>query len=197
MSYAGWMSDFATGFDLGMYNGVKSGIEGTASFIAASLMGRGQEFVSTAFNGTVDRLSDWMVAGYPVDLSGRNVGGIVGGVVITLPFALEARAAGVAAETVEARGGTYLLRDAEGNVARTGRTNDLLRREAEHARDPALKDLDFEPVHRTDVYNEQRGLEQLLHDTYNPPLNKVRPISPNNPNLQKYLDAANGYFNNP
>ena len=105
-----------------------------------------------------------------------------------------------AAETTaaaEARGGTYLLRDAEGNVARTGRTNDLLRREAELARDPALKDLDFEPVHRTDVYNEQRGLEQLLHDTYNPPLNKVRPIGPNNPNLQKYLDAANGYLGNP
>ena len=101
----------------------------------------------------------------------------------------------LAAESVEARGGTYLLRDAEGNVARTGRTNDLVRRELEHARDPALKDLDFEPVHRTDVYEEQRGLEQLLHDTYNPPLNKVRPISPSNPNLQKYKDAADAFLN--
>jgi hypothetical protein len=84
--------------------------------------------------------------------------------------------------------------DAEGNVARTGRSNDLLRREAEHARDPALKDFDFEPVHRTEVYSEQRGLEQLLHDMYQPPLNKVRPISPTNPNLQEYLDAADSHL---
>ena len=83
----------------------------------------------------------------------------------------------------EARGGTYLLRDAEGKVVRTGRSNDLLRREAEHARDPLLKDFNFDPVHRTDLYPEQRGLEQLLHDMYQPPLDKVRPISPTNPRL--------------
>ena len=103
-----------------------------------------------------------------------------------------------AAKAVDAKGGTYLLRDPEtGQVMRTGRTNDLLRREAEHARDPVLKDLEFESVHRTDVYEEQRGLEQMLHDTYNPPLNKIRPISPSNPNLQGYLDAANGYLGKP
>lgn len=80
---------------------------------------------------------------------------------------------------------------------RTGRTDDLARRAAEHGRDPVLRDFEFEPVHRTDVYNEQRGLEQLLHDTYRPPLNKIRPISPTNPNLPKYQDAAKTFLGNP
>ena len=96
----------------------------------------------------------------------------------------------------EARGGAYLLRDAEtGQVMRTGRSGDLLVRQGQHARDPLLKNYDFEPVYRTDVYEAQRGLEQLLHDTYNPPLNKIRPISPTNPNLQSYLDAARRLLN--
>jgi hypothetical protein len=65
------------------------------------------------------------------------------------------------------RGGTYLLRDAESEaVMRTGRTGDLLRRAAEHARDRVLKDFIFEPVHRTGIYSEQRGLEQMLYDLY-------------------------------
>ena len=45
---------------------------------------------------------------------------------------------------------------------RTGRTNDLVRRKGEHFRDPALKDFKFEPVYRTDLYAQQRGLEQEL-----------------------------------
>ncbi|MBA4387845.1 MAG: hypothetical protein C0404_07680 [Verrucomicrobia bacterium] len=92
------------------------------------------------------------------------------------------------------KGGTYLLRDTERSVMRSGRSKDLRRREGDHARDPVLKDYEFEPVHRTDVYKEQRGLEQVLHDTFQPPLNKVRPISPQNPNLQEYLDAAKKYL---
>jgi len=99
---------------------------------------------------------------------------------------------------MEIRGGTYLLRNAEtGQVMRTGRTNDLTRRAAEHNRNSILRDFDFEPVHRTDVYEQQRGLEQLLHDIYQPPLNKVRPISPANPNLPLYQDAANTFLGNP
>lgn len=50
-------------------------------------------------------------------------------------------------------------------------------------------------MHKTDVYEEQRGLEQLLHDTYNPPLNKIRPINPSNPKLPIYRDAADNYLN--
>lgn len=95
----------------------------------------------------------------------------------------------------EARGGVYLLRDVEtGQVMRTGRTNDLLRRRGEHFRDPLLKDYRFEPVYRTDVYAERRGLEANLDWIHNPPLNYDRPIDPNNPNLQRYLQSANEYL---
>lgn len=69
-----------------------------------------------------------------------------------------------------------------------------MRREAEHGRDAVLGDFKFEAVHRTDVYAEQRGLEQLLHETHNPPLNKISPISPTNPNRQTYLDAAQQFL---
>jgi hypothetical protein len=93
------------------------------------------------------------------------------------------------------RGGTYVLRDpTTGQVLRTGRIGDLVRRAAEHGRDPALRGLTFDPVYRTDVYAEQRGLEQLLHETHQPPLNRIRPISPGNPRFQEYLDAARRFL---
>jgi hypothetical protein len=89
----------------------------------------------------------------------------------------------------------YLLRDAEtGQVMRTGRTSDLLKRELQHARDPALSSYDFEPVFSTDVYAEQRGLEQMLHDTYNPPLNFQNPIYEFNSNRAAYMNAARRYL---
>lgn len=77
---------------------------------------------------------------------------------------------------------------------RSGRTNDLARREAEHARDPKLEDLRFQDVHRTDIRSEQRGLEQILHDQHNPPLNAIKPISPRNSRLQEYLNAARNFL---
>ena len=77
---------------------------------------------------------------------------------------------------------------------RSGRTNDLARRQLEHARDPALKDLDLATAHRTDMRAEQRGLEQMLHDQYSPPLNAIRPISPGNPKLNDYMDAARRFL---
>ncbi len=90
-----------------------------------------------------------------------------------------------------ARGGTYLLRDAEtGQVMRTGRTQNLERRKDEHKRDAETKDLDFEIDRYSDKYDEQRGREQILHERYNPPLNKINPIRPNHPNRQRYLKAA-------
>ncbi len=87
------------------------------------------------------------------------------------------------------RGGTYLLRDpATEQVMRTGRSGNLDARRSRHAHD--YPDLRFEEVHRTDLYAEQRGLEQLLHEAHNPPMNKINPIDPKNPNRQEYLDAA-------
>lgn len=77
---------------------------------------------------------------------------------------------------------------------RTGRTNDLARRAAEHARNPILRDLQFEPAHRTDIYSQQRGLEQILHKEYAPPQNKINPISPKNPRLEHYIKAAEEFF---
>jgi RHS repeat-associated protein len=96
----------------------------------------------------------------------------------------------------QARGGTYVLRDpVTGRVMRSGRTNNLARRQAEHALDPALRDYRFEVAHRTDVYAEQRGLEQLLHETHKPPLNKIRGIDlPRNPRLPEYREAARRFL---
>ena len=58
----------------------------------------------------------------------------------------------------------------------------------------ALKDLDLVTAHRTDMRAEQRGLEQMLHDQYSPPLNAIRPISPGNPKLNDYMDAARRFL---
>jgi len=94
-----------------------------------------------------------------------------------------------------AEGGVCALRDpVTGQVVRTGRTNDLIRRAGEHLRDPALADFEFEIVARTDIYAQQRGLEQLIHEAYSPPLNLIQPISPTNPNLTTYLDAADDFL---
>jgi RHS repeat-associated protein len=94
-----------------------------------------------------------------------------------------------------ARGGIYLLRNPVTEVVvRTGRSNDLGRRRGDHARNPVLRDYQFETVHRTDNYAQQRGLEQMIHDLFNPPLNYVRPISPTNPNRPAYMDAAQQYL---
>ena len=103
------------------------------------------------------------------------------------------RGSEIAAE--EAKGGVYLLRDARtGKVMRTGRTGNLAVRARQHALNACTKDFDFEVVYRTDVYAEQRGLEQELDWVHNPPLNIDRPIYPKNKNLLKYLGAANDYL---
>ena len=89
----------------------------------------------------------------------------------------------------------YALRDpVTEQVVRTGRTNSLTRRAGEHLRDPALADCEFEVIERTDVYAQQRGLEQLAHDAYPPALNRIRPISPTNSNLTTYMDAAGEFL---
>jgi RHS repeat-associated protein len=94
------------------------------------------------------------------------------------------------------RGGVYALRDpATRQIMRTGRSNDLERREGEHARDPELEGLKFEPLYRSDLRAVQRGIEQFVHEQYNPPLNRINPISPSNPNRPGYMNAAQQYLN--
>ena len=89
------------------------------------------------------------------------------------------------------KGGTYKLVDPRtGKVMRTGRTCDLARRQAEHARHADTKHLRFEVDMYTDNHAAQRGREQIIHDLYDPPMNKIRPIRRNHPNMREYLDAA-------
>jgi hypothetical protein len=92
-----------------------------------------------------------------------------------------------------AKGGTYILRDPNTeDVVRTGRTKNLQRRAQQHARQ--FPQYDFEIDWRVDGYAIQRGREQMLHDMYSPPLNRIRPISPTNRNIDYYLNAARNYL---
>jgi len=105
---------------------------------------------------------------------------------------------GVTARNVdEAAGGVYSLRNEAGEVVRTGRTNDLVRRAGEHGRDPKLDQYRFQIEYRTDDYAAQRGLEQLLHDEFLPPLNKINPIAARNSRRAEYMRAGRGFRNGP
>ena len=86
-------------------------------------------------------------------------------------------------ETVqEATGGVYRLVDNEtGKTMRTGRTKDLEQRRQQHGRNPTLEKYDFIAVERTDDCATQRGLEQIIYEKYNAPLDFRRPISLQNP----------------
>ena len=96
-----------------------------------------------------------------------------------------------------AKGGTYVLKDKKTKeIVYCGRSCDLTRRQTEQARDPIKGKLEFEEVHRTDKYAEQRGLEQKLYDEHNPRLNKRRPVDPKNPNAANYRQAADRYNSN-
>jgi hypothetical protein len=89
------------------------------------------------------------------------------------------------------------------NVVRTGRTSDLTARQAAHFNDPVLGDFQFNVEYRTDLYAEQRGLEQLLYERYpgarieNGGFNMIRGISPSNRNLDTYMQAAWDYLARP
>jgi hypothetical protein len=61
-----------------------------------------------------------------------------------------------------ATGGTYKLKDVDGNVKRTGQTDDLKRCEGQHASKPETKDLEFEVDKRSDSYPARRGREQII-----------------------------------
>ncbi len=138
------------------------------------------------------------IAGHTTNAEASTIGGAAGGLA-SLTVDVAAGGLGQVIDRVKdirstIRGGTYVLRDADGVVVRSGRTRNLDRRQAEHARDPTLSQYDFDPVHRTDSYAEQRGLEQVLHDQYSPPLNRIRPIDPANPRRQEYESAAERFF---
>lgn len=95
----------------------------------------------------------------------------------------------------EATGGVYVLRrESDDAVMRSGRTNNFKRREKEHHNAEATKDYVFEIMYGTDNYKAQRGLEQRVHDTYKPPLNKINPISPKNPKKPEYMGEAKKYL---
>ncbi|MGH7686016.1 MAG: RHS repeat-associated core domain-containing protein, partial [Candidatus Dormibacteria bacterium] len=128
-------------------------------------------------------------------LGGAGVAGKAGEGAAGLETLLEGATDATAGVASEARGGVYALRDVEGSVVRTGRTNDLARRQAEHALDPTTRDLELDPLYRTDSYAEQRGLEQVAYDAYQgAPLNRIRPISLRNPNLDTYMQAAQDFL---
>jgi RHS repeat-associated protein len=95
----------------------------------------------------------------------------------------------------EPKGGVYSLKDGDGNVQRTGRSNDLERREKEHNKGAETGELEFQIEYKTDVYDEQRGLEDYIHNKYDQPkLNKVKPIADKNPRIHQYKDAAEEYL---
>jgi len=85
-------------------------------------------------------------------------------------------------------GGVYTLRDSSGNVQYAGRTNNLARRAGEHR--STHPDLRLNTEFRSDSREVQRGAEQILHDRFQPPLNKIQPISPRNPRRAHYINAA-------
>jgi hypothetical protein len=150
------------------------------------------DWVSTGQFGLIAGAGDALGAanrgGYCFNLSDFLLNGA-----LVLALGPEFRGAGLL-KNLEVRGGAYALRGRGGAVMRTGRSGNLAQREKQHARDPSLKDLTFDPMYKTDNYAKQRGLEQILHDLYNPPLNKIKPISPRNPNLDHYMDEAKKFL---
>jgi len=94
------------------------------------------------------------------------------------------------------RGGVYVLRDkATSAIVRTGRSKNLAVRQTQHGRDAFLGVYRFDEIYRTDKYAEQRGLEDLLYrENPNLPLNKMKAISPTNPNITLYRDAARAFM---
>ncbi|MEV7549720.1 RHS repeat-associated core domain-containing protein [Amycolatopsis sp. NPDC089917] len=97
-----------------------------------------------------------------------------------------------------ARGGVYTLRDADDNVVRTGRTNNLQRREREHARGKDTADYKFQAEYRTDVYREQRGLEQIVWMLNGRPtmsgVRRTAGVNVKNRNYNNYMDAAGRFL---
>lgn len=85
-----------------------------------------------------------------------------------------------------------MLLDKVGDIVRSGRTVDILRRAAEHGRKfPGLR---LRVIYRTDNRDELRGLAHILHVRHKPILDKIGEISPRNKNKEKYLKAAKRFL---
>ena len=108
------------------------------------------------------------------------------------PAESAAPAAGNVAKTGEHT--VYALRDPiTGQVKYVGRTIDPADREAAHAASTDKAGLRFTPLKEGLTYPEARGWEQKLFEQnggFDKLLNKINPISPKNPNLPTYLQAA-------
>ena len=96
----------------------------------------------------------------------------------------------------------YALTDSGDNVQYIGRTSNPSVREAAHGSDPYRMHLDFTVLHSGLDYNTARGLEQaymLYHhtlNTFNKMNNQINGISPINPKISIYVDAAKDFLNN-
>ena len=63
-----------------------------------------------------------------------------------------------------------------------------------HATNPVFGGLELEPINRTSCYPTMRGLQQLQMNNHSPSLNRIRGISPTNPNAAEYLGLGRGYL---
>jgi len=97
-------------------------------------------------------------------------------------------------ESITSKGGIYTITNPDGAVVRVGRTGNFDAREGQYARDANYFDLKFNEVINSDNYAVQRGMEQILIDEYNPPMNVYNGISPQNPNAGTYFRAALDYI---
>lgn len=141
------------------------------------------------------------------DRSCRGAGGVDVGcgaeVVMVIPLLKPLKALKFADEAGEVtKGGVYSLRNEADEVVRTGRSKNLSARESAHARDPELGAFKFKVEYYTDIYQAQRGLEHLLFlrnpqaMKVNGGFNKIAAIAARNPNMNRYMSAANDYINN-
>jgi RHS repeat-associated protein len=93
-----------------------------------------------------------------------------------------------------AQGGVYRLVSTDtGRTLRTGMTNNLARRQAEHGR-VYSPNVEFRVLHYSNSRTVRRGLEQMAHDRYRPSLNRVNPISRFNPRRTTYMNAARAFL---
>lgn len=98
----------------------------------------------------------------------------------------------------DAKGGVYEVHATD--VIKTGRSNDLTRRAGELRRRQDLPPHETVPVHRTDDYAEQRGLEQEVReqnfataDRSNGGFDKINGIRPRNTRKGEYEDAVRAH----